>query len=112
MDRLTMVVCRALLQRTLDLFDLGDVAAIDAIGFDRVARQSAARSTNGLPLSGEEDDAVGRLPDRRYPRHALHDRPAPDREIGRQVLERNLDRLDTVMADKGYTRRIFVSCYG
>jgi len=37
MDRLTMALLRSLLQQTLSLYEVGDVAAIDASGFDRVA---------------------------------------------------------------------------
>jgi hypothetical protein len=37
MDRLTMAICRRLLQETLSLFELGDVTAIDASGFDKIA---------------------------------------------------------------------------
>lgn len=37
MDRLTMTMIRQLLQRTISLFALGEIKAIDASGFDRVA---------------------------------------------------------------------------
>ena len=37
MDRVTMTRCRRLLRESVTLFELGDVTAIDASGFDRVA---------------------------------------------------------------------------
>lgn len=101
-DRLTMAICRRLLQETLTLFDLGNVAAIDASGFDRIAASRRyARRTEYRFLAMKTtlltDCKTGAILDV----HCTTSRPH-DTQIGWQVLTRNLDRIETITADKGY----------
>ena len=102
MDRLTMSICRRLLQETLSLFELGDVTAIDASGFDKIAASRRyARRTNYRFLAMKTtlltDCQSGAILDL----HCTTSRPH-DTQIGWQVLTRNLDRINTITADKGY----------
>lgn len=102
MDRLTMAVCRRLLQETLALFELGDVTAIDASGFDRIAasRRYARRTEYrflAMKITLLTDCKSGAILDL----HCTTSRPH-DTQIGWQVLTRNLDRITTITADKGY----------
>lgn len=101
-DRLTMAICRRLLQATLTLFDLGDVTAIDASGFDRVtASRRYAQRTNyrflAMKTTVLTDCETGAILDI----HCSTSRPH-DTQIGWQVLTRNTDRIETITADKGY----------
>lgn len=102
MDRLTMALCRALLDRTTTLRELGDVAAIDSTSFDRVAasRRYAERTDYrflAMKVTLLVDCQTGTILDI----HCTTGRPH-DTKIGWQVLRRNLDRLDAITADKGY----------
>lgn len=101
MDRLTMAVCRALLQRTLSLFDLGDVAAIDATGFDRVAASRRYARRTGYRFLAMKTTLVDCRTGAVLDVHCTTSRPH-DTKSGRQVLKRNLDRLEILTADKGY----------
>ena len=102
MNRLTMALCRRLLQETHSLFELGDVAAIDASGFDRIAASRRyARRTDYRFLAMKTtlltDCSTGAILDI----HCTTSRPH-DTQIGWQVLTRNRDRIRTLTADKGY----------
>lgn len=102
MDQLTMAICRRLLQQTTTLHKLGDVAAIDASGFDRIAASSRyTRKTNYRILSLKTtlliDCETGVILDIHCSANKPHDVPT-----GEQVLKRNLDRFSIVAADKGY----------
>lgn len=102
MDRLTMSLFRSLLQQTISLHELGSVAAIDASGFDRVAasRRYATRTDyrfRSLKTTILIDCSTGVILDV----HCSTTKPH-DTKIGWQVLRRNLDRISTVTADKGY----------
>lgn len=102
MDRLTTALCRRLLAESLTLFELGEVGAIDASGFDRVAASRRyARRTDyrflALKTTLLTDCHTGAILDV----HCTTSRPH-DTRIGWQVLTRNVDRLDVLTADKGY----------
>jgi IS5 family transposase len=102
MDRLTMALFRALLQHTVSLHELGDVAAIDASGFDRgAASRRYATQTDyrfqSLKTTILVDCYTGAILDM----HCATSKPH-DTKIGWQVLRRNLGRLSTITADKGY----------
>ena len=102
MDRLTMTICRRLLRESVTLFELGDLAAIDASGFDRIAASRRyARRTDyrflAMKTTVLTDCESGAILDI----HCTTSRPH-DTQIGWQVLTRNLNRLHTVTADKGY----------
>ena len=102
MDRLTMRLCRRLLRQSITLFELGDVAAIDASGFDRIAasRRYARRTDyrfRAMKTTLLTDCESGAILDV----HCTTSRPH-DTQIGWQVLTRNLDQIRTITADKGY----------
>lgn len=102
MDRVTMALCRRLLSESVTLFELGDVTAIDASGFDRIAASRRyARRTNYRFLAMKTtlltDCESGAILDV----HCTMSRPH-DTQIGWQVLTRNLDQIDTITAHKGY----------
>lgn len=102
MDRLSMAMIRQLLQRTISLFDLGEIKAIDASGFDRVAasRRYAHRTEYrflAIKTTLLTDCTTGAILDI----HCTTSRPH-DTQIGWQVLTRNEDRIDVITADKGY----------
>lgn len=102
MDRLTMALCRRLLQRSTTLHDLGDVAAIDASGFDRIAASSRYRRKLDYCIISMKttlliDCQTGAILDI----HCSTNKPH-DTKIGEQVLKRNLDRISVLTADKGY----------
>ena len=102
MDRFTMALCRRLLSESVTLFELGEVTAIDASGFDRTAASRRyARRTDYRFLAVKTtlltDCESGAILDV----HCTMSRPH-DTQIGWQILTRNLDRIDTITADKGY----------
>lgn len=102
LDRFTMALCRRLLSESITLFELGDVTAIDASGFDRnAASRRYARRTEYRFLAMKTtlltDCDTGAILDV----HCTMSRPH-DTQIGCQVLTRNLDRIDIITADKGY----------
>ena len=101
-ERLYMPNWRRLLALSADLHDLGDVQAIDASGFDRIAAsRKYANRTNytfkAMKTTVLVDCDTGTILDI----HASTKRPH-DTKIARQVLTRNLDRLSVITADKGY----------
>lgn len=101
-DRLTMAICRALLQRTVTLLKLGDIAAIDATGFDRVAASRRyARRTDYRFLAMKTTFLVDCQSGAILDLHCTTSRPH-DTQIGWRVVKRNLDRLTVLTADKGY----------
>ena len=102
MDRLTMALCRRLLQRTTTLQELGDVTAIDASSFDRIAASRRyARRTDYRFLAMKTTLLVDCQSSTILDLHCSASRPH-DTQIGWQVLTRNLDRIRTITADKGF----------
>lgn len=102
MDRLTMALRQRLLQRTSMLFDLGEVAAIDATSFNRIAaNRRYAEQTNyrflAMKTTFLTDCDSGAILDVHYTTSRPH-----DTKIGWQMLRRNLDRMAILTADKGY----------
>jgi IS5 family transposase len=102
MDRLTMALFRALLQQTVSVHELGDVAAIDASVFDRVAASRRYATQTGYRFQSLKttilvDCSTGVILDVHYATTKPH-----DTKIGWQVLRRNLGRRSTITADKGY----------
>lgn len=103
MDRFTMALCRRLLNHSVTLFELGDVTAIDASGFDRIAASRRyARRTDYRFLAMKTtlltDCDSGAILDV----HCTMRRPHGT-QIGWQVLTRNLDRISTLRPIKGTT---------
>lgn len=95
-------ICRRLLEKTTTLHDLGEIAAIDASSFDRIAASSRyTRKTSYRIISLKTtlliDCQTGAILDV----HCSTNKPH-DTQIGKQVFKRNVDRLDVVTAEKGY----------
>ena len=93
---------RALLDQSVELYDLGDVQAIDATGIDRVhASQYYAKRTDytfeAVKTSLLVDCETSAILDIHCSMKQPH-----DTQVGWQVLTRNLDVLTAVAADKGY----------
>ncbi|WP_312912845.1 IS5 family transposase [Natronosalvus caseinilyticus] len=93
---------RAILDSSIELYDLGDVQAIDATDVDHVqASQHYAKRTEytfeAVKTSVLIDCETSAILDRHCSMKQPH-----DTQIGWQVLVRNLDELTAVAADKGY----------
>jgi IS5 family transposase len=102
LDRLTMAICRRLLQQTTTLHEFGEVAAIDTSSFDRIAASSRyTRKTDyriqSLKTTLLVDCSTGVILDIHCSTNKPHEVP-----ISEQVLKRNMERLSVVAADKGY----------
>ena len=102
MQDLEMARWRVLLRLSAELHDLGEIQAIDATGFDRRAasRRYAKRTNytfNAVKTTFLVDCNTSTILDI----HCSMKRPH-DTKIGEQLLERNLDRIETITADKGY----------
>ena len=101
-DRLTTTIFRRLLNASATLFELGDVAAIDASGFDRIAaiRRCAHRTAYhflAMKTTVLTDCKSGVFLDE----HCTTNRPH-ETQNGWQVLTRKLDRIGVITVDKGY----------
>lgn len=101
-QQLKMAVWRTLLRLSADLHEIGDVQAIDATGFDRhSASRHYANRTNytfrSVKATALVDCETSTVIDIHCSMKQSH-----DTHVGRQVLTRNLNRLETVTADKGY----------
>lgn len=100
--RLYMPNWQRLLEFTSDLSDLGEVQATEASGFDRVAAsRKYAKRTNYLFQAMKTtllvDCSSGAILDVHFSTKKPH-----DTKIGQQLFARNLDRVSTITADKGY----------
>ncbi|MFB6137204.1 MAG: IS5 family transposase [Halobacteriaceae archaeon] len=101
-QRLKMPIWCVLLRLSAELHDTGEVQAIDATGMDRVQasqhyakrRKYTFRAVKTTVLIDCESGAILDI-------HCSMKQPH-DSQIGWQVLVRNLDKLSTVAADKGY----------
>lgn len=93
---------RAILNVSVELYELGDVQAIDATGVDRIqASQHYAKRTDytfeavkTTLLVDCETSAILNI-------HCSMKQPH-NTQVGLQVLMRNIDKLTAVAADKGY----------
>jgi IS5 family transposase len=97
-----MTLWRVLLRLSSALHDLGEVQAIDATGFGRraVSRHYGKRIRyyfQAVKTTALVDCETGAILDIHCSMQQPH-----DSQIGWQVLTRNLDQLDTIVADKGY----------
>jgi IS5 family transposase len=95
-------VWRVLLRLSSSLHEFGDVQAIDATGFERHSanRHYANRvdyTFEAVKTTALVDCDTTAILDIHCSMKQPH-----DTQIGRQVLTRNLDRLTTITADKGY----------
>ena len=101
-QQLKMAVWRTLLRLSADFHEVCDVQAIDAKGFDRhsVSRHYANRTdytSRSVKTTALVDCEISSVLDIHCSMKQPH-----DTHVWRQVLTRNLDRLETVTADKGY----------
>jgi len=102
MQDLEMTRWRVLFRLSTELHELGEVQAIDVIGFDRRAasRRYAKRTNytvNAVETTILVDCETSAILDIHCSMKQLH-----DTQICEQVLKRNLDRLEVIIADKGY----------
>jgi IS5 family transposase len=93
---------RAMLDYSVETYDLGEVQAIDATGVDRIqASQHYAERTDytfeAVKASVLVDCETSAILDIHCSTKQPH-----DTQVGWQVLVRNLDKLNVVAADKGY----------
>jgi len=102
MQTLQMAVWCVLLRVWVDLSQTGDVQAIGATGFDRrSARRRYARRTNYSFSVVKTTVLVDCQTSTILDIHCSMKRPHGT-QIGEQVFKRNLDRVETITADKGY----------
>ncbi|MEF8772752.1 IS5 family transposase [Halodesulfurarchaeum sp.] len=99
---LKMRIWHVLLRLSAQLQETGDIQAIDATGFDRVAAsQYYANRTNyrfpSVKTTTLVDCSISLILDIHCSMKQPH-----DTQIGWQVLRRNLDLVETITADKGY----------
>jgi IS5 family transposase len=93
---------RAMLDSSVDLYELGNVKAIDATGVDRVqANQHYAKRTDYTFEAVKTTLLVDCETSAILDIHCSMKQPH-DTQVGWQVLVRNLDVLGSVAADKGY----------
>ncbi|EJN57298.1 IS5 family transposase [Halogranum rubrum] len=99
---LEMRIWRVLLRSSASLHDFGEVQAIDATGFQRhkASRHYVIRvgyNFDDIKTTALVDCDSTAILDVHCSMKQPH-----DTQIGKQVLTRNLQRLNTVVADKGY----------
>jgi IS5 family transposase len=93
---------RAILDASVELYELGDVQAIDATGVDRVqASQHYAKRTDYTFEAVKTTLLIDCETSTILDIHCSMKQPH-DTQVGWQVLVRNLDDLTAVAADKGY----------
>jgi IS5 family transposase len=93
---------RTILDSSVDLYELGDIQAIDATGVDRVqASQHYAKRTDYTFEAVKTTLLVDCETSAILDIHCSMKQPH-DTQVGLQVLVRNIDVLGTVAADKGY----------
>lgn len=101
-QQIKMKVWRVLLRLSVTLHELGDVQAIDATAFERraVSRHYGKRVGyyfQAVKTTALVDCVSGVILDIHCSMKQPH-----DMQIGWQVLTRNLDKVNTITADKGY----------
>lgn len=101
-QQLKMAVWRTLLRLSADLQDTGDAQAIDATGFDRhSAGRHYANRTDYTFRAVKATSLVDCQASIILDIHCSTKQPH-ETHVGRQVLTRNLNHLQTITADKGY----------
>ena len=101
-QRLKMAVWRTLLRLSADLHDTGDVQAIDATGFDRHSASRHYANRTGYTFRSVKTTALVDCETSTILDIHCSMKQPHDTQVGRQVLTRNLNRLQIVTADKGY----------
>jgi IS5 family transposase len=101
-QELKMPVWRRLLRLSADLHELGELQAIDATCVDRIkASQHFAKRTDyvfeDVKTTALVDCETGAFLDIHCSVKQRH-----DTRIGWQLLDRNIENLETILADKGY----------
>lgn len=107
MQQLQMPIWRVLLRLSAELHDIGEIQAIDATGMDRVAAsQHYANKTNYTFKAVKTTVLIDCKTSAILDIHCSMKQPH-DTQIGWQVLQRNLDRVTKLTADKGYDWWLF-----
>lgn len=101
-EQLYMPTWRTFLAASTHLLDLGEIQAIDASGFDRIAAsRKYAKRTNytfkAMKTTLLVDCDTNAILDVHWSSKQPH-----DTQIGRRLLRRNLEKITVVTADKGY----------
>lgn len=101
-ERIYMPNWRGLLKASQSLHELGEIQAIDASGFDRIAAsRKYAKRTNYTFQAMKTTLLVDCSTSTILDVHCSTKQPH-DSQVGRQVIERNLDQLSILTGDKGY----------
>ncbi|MFW5959372.1 MAG: IS5 family transposase [Natronomonas sp.] len=114
-ERMYMPNWRRFLDLTSHLQDLGEVQAIDASGFDRIAASRKYANRTNYTFKAKKttllvDCSSGTILDV----HCSTQKPH-DTKVARQLLSRNFHRGETITADKGYdsdSLRRFLQAHG
>jgi len=101
-QELKMEVWRTLLRLSADLHDTGEVQAIDATGFDRHSASRHYANRTDYTFRSVKTTALVDCETRTVQDVHCSMRQPHDTQVGQQVLTRNLDRIQTITADKGY----------
>ncbi len=101
-QHLKMGIWRTLLRLSADLHNAGDVKAIDATGFDRHSASRHYANRTGYTFRSVKTTALVDCETSTVLDIHCSMKQPHDTQVGRQVLTRNLNRLQTVTADKGY----------
>ena len=101
-QHLKMGIWRTLLRLSTDLHNAGDVQAIDATGFDRHSASRHYANRTGYTFRSVKTTALVDCETSTVLDIHCSMKQPHDTQVGRQVLTRNLNRLQTVTADKGY----------
>lgn len=101
-QELKMEVWRTLLRLSADLHDTGEVQAIDATGFDRHSASRHYANRTDYTFRSVKTTALVDCETRTVQDVHCSMRQPHDTQVGQQVLTRNLDRVQTITADKGY----------
>ena len=101
-QELKMEVWRTLLRLSADLHDTGEVQAIDATGFDRHSASRHYANRTDYTFRSVKTTALVDCETRTVQDVHCSMRQPHDTQVGQQVLTRNLDRIQTITADKAY----------
>jgi IS5 family transposase len=101
-QHLKMGIWRTLLRLSADLHNAEDVQAIDATGFDRHSASHHYANRTGYTFRSVKTTALVDCEISTVLAIHCSMKQPHDTHVGRQVLTRNLNRLQTVTADKGY----------
>jgi IS5 family transposase len=97
-----MRIWRVLLRLSAQLHETGDVQAIDATGFDRVAASQQYANRTSYTFQSVKTTALVDCSSNHILDIHCSMRQPHDTQIGWQVLKRILHQIETITADNGY----------